>query len=216
MRTPSERTGAPRRGGAILLALTFLAWAAGVSIARAGTVTYDGLQVNIQESFGSGPYQTMFVLDWKSGTPSSFAWLYSWSDPSTTMDEALKQLQAMEPSDFQYNAPEGFVIKLNYFDGTNWYMGNTQGFMSIWDSAGTGDGPDFHLNRGVDATLIPGGWAGINAAGVAPPDPYPGAPPVVPIAGASVPEPSGLAMLSLGLAAASGAVRRRRRANAAA
>ncbi len=197
---------------AILISM-LLAWGTlGSSITRAGIVTYDGLQVDIQESFGSGPNQTMLVVDWKSGTPPSFAWLFSWSDPSTTMDDALNEIQASEPSDFQYHAPEGYVVELNYFDGTNWYLGNTEGFMSIWDSPGTGNGPAFHLNGGVDTTLIAGGWAGINAAGVNPPEfSYPGQPPVVPTA-AAVPEPGSLVMISLGFIGLAGFVWRGRRA----
>ncbi len=93
---------------------------------------------NIQESFGSGTNETMLVLDWKSGATPSYAWLYYWSDSSTTMDDALRQLAASEPSQFQYNAPEGFVIALNYFDGTEQHIGNTQGWMSIWDSPAQG------------------------------------------------------------------------------
>jgi hypothetical protein len=196
------------------LRLTIVSWlilSCESGLALAGSVLYDGLEVEIQKSFGSGPNQTMFVIDWKSGTTPSYAWLYSWSDPSTTMDQALTQLEESEPSRFYYDAPGGFVLGLDYFDGAEEHPGNTQGFMSIWDSAGTGDGPDFRLNRGVAATLIDGGWAGINAAGVAPPDPYPGNPPRVPLATA-VPEPTSLTLGSLAIVMAGcGAARQRRR-----
>jgi PEP-CTERM motif len=201
LHTTANRSLSPPRGmrRAILLSI-LLPWSSMTgSIARAGIVTYDGLQVDIQESFGSGTNETMLVVDWKSGATPSYAWLYSWSDPATTMDDAIRQLAASEPSQLQYNAPQGFVVELNYFDGTEQHIGNTQGFMSIWDSPGTGDGPAFHLDGGVDTPLIAGGWAGIDAAGVNPPEfSYPGAPPVVPIA-ASVPEPGSLVLISLGL-----------------
>jgi hypothetical protein len=83
--------------------------------------------------------------------------------------------------------------------------------MSIWDSAGTGNGPAFHLDGGVDTTLIAGGWAGINAAGVNPPEySYPGTPPSVPTA-AAVPEPGSLVMMALGLMGLSGLAWTRRR-----
>ncbi len=103
------------------------------SITRAGTVTYDWMLVDIQESFGSGANETMLVVDWKSGTTPSYAWLYNWSDPATTMDDALRQVATSEPSVFQYSAPEDFVVELNYFDGTKQHIGNTQGW--IWSRA---------------------------------------------------------------------------------
>jgi hypothetical protein len=196
--TRPSHTHTNRRGRTSLLSILAACWCLGSVGAHAGSVTYDGLQVDIQESFGSGTNQTMFVLDWKDG-PTAFAWLYSWSDPSTTMDTALKQLAASEPTVFQYHSAfgGGFVTLLDYFDGSVEHTSDPNDILSIWDSAGTGDGPDFHLNLGVSAELMAGGWAGINAANIV--DDYPGEPPRVPLASASVPEPSAIILLGAGM-----------------
>jgi hypothetical protein len=196
--TRPSPTRTHRRGRASLLLSLAACSCLGSAGAHAGTVTYDGLQVDIQESFGSGTNQTMFVLDWKDG-PTAFAWLYSWSDPSTTMDTALKQLAASEPTVFQYHSEFGgaYLTLLDYFDGSVEHTSDPNDIMSIWDSPGTGDGPDFHLNLGVSADLIAGGWAGVNAANIT--DNYPGAPPRVPLASSSVPEPSAIILLAAGM-----------------
>ena len=73
----------------------------------ADAISYDGLQVQIDGNFGTGTNQTMLVVDWNSGNIPSHAWLYSWSDPTTTMNQAFEDLRTLMPTTFQYNAIYG-------------------------------------------------------------------------------------------------------------
>lgn len=202
----------PRSARAVLFGLVLVLGAcAAPAPAPAGSVLFDGVNVEVEGSYGSGANQTMLVIDWNSGLTPSHAWLYSWSG-TTTIHAMLTNLAALLPGAFAYNAPGGFVTGLDYFDGHEQHMGNRAGWMSIWDSAGAGAGPKFKTTpRGVAGmNLLVGGWVGINADGVSG-GAWPGPAPAVPLA-APVPEPSGLALLGLGALTGVGLLARRRAA----
>lgn len=149
-------------------------------------------QTLITQQVGSGSNESFFVLDFNDGASAqSYAFSYRYDGAKTGEDllnalagEAGLRVTAQE-------SPFGlFVVSLGYNDQSQ--TGGAAGYWSYWLSP---NGADWAFSGvGVrDRTLSDGSWDGWSWAGG-----FQATPPQVPQANA-IPEPSPLALVSIGL-----------------
>lgn len=145
---------------------------------------YDGENVFIDGTIGSGSFSTMFVIDWQSGVTPSHAWIYEY-DGTKTVADGLDALEA-EIASFDWSN-SSFVSQLDYNDGVDAHTDASGGWVSVWNK----DSGVWITNPvGVmEQELMDGGWSGIVANDYT----WGDAPPAIP-----VPEPGMMALVGLG------------------
>jgi hypothetical protein len=174
----------------MVISLMLIFAAAGIADA---SIVFDGKQIEFEDWFGSGSFETAIVVDfWPgNGQADSFAFGYYFDATDLVLKDVLDDLHQID-NGFSYALGKGFLTDIWYEKGSVTYHSTYNWPDSWWSQWLSTDQVNWDFGNGLEFTSVADG--SIHGLLAKPGDDWTSVP-VVP----TVPEPATISLLGIGI-----------------